>query len=165
MPSRSKLWILAAGATLFAGFAQAGSVTLVDQSYTVGAPGAVSVNTLQISAPTTLDVTLSSIPWPQALASVNFELTTGTGQVIGTMSGFGTDVIVLPSAGTFYALAFAVPQPATASALGFGSYGLKIDAATVAAVSLPSTLALLCGALLLIGMLARRPRALTPALR
>ena len=73
MPARSTLWILAIGASLLAGEVQAGSVTLVDQSYTVGAPGAVSVNALQIASPTTLNVTLSSIPWPQALASISFE--------------------------------------------------------------------------------------------
>ena len=151
------LWnslLLGAGALLACGgSAWAGSVDLVETSYTVSNQGAVNVNSFNLSAAGALTVTMTDLPWPASLQNVSFLLTSSTGTTIGQGSGFGTETFQISGPGTVYALTFGQAAPLPGLSYGFGSYGLS---ATFQPVPLPPAAALLLSGLGLLGLIYRR---------
>ncbi|HUK36121.1 MAG TPA: hypothetical protein VLV86_19525, partial [Vicinamibacterales bacterium] len=112
-------------AALLAGTVAQGA-PLVSASYTVGTSGAEAINSFATAGSESVTVTLSDVPWPSPAGnlSIKFEVVDGAGTIFGTMNGFGTDVLQLPTAGTYYALSFATAQAGTG--LGFGTYALNV---------------------------------------
>lgn len=138
--------------------ALATTIELVTNSYTVTTQGALSSNTLQITGPGTLTVTMTDLDWPTPLApnTESFSLNNSAGTTVGSFANGGTETFDITQAGTFYALAYAQAQALPGLSVGYGTYGLQIG--FTPSVVLPPSAALLASALLMIGGTAWRRR-------
>jgi hypothetical protein len=95
-----------------------------------------------ITTPGTLTVTLSQIPWLDALSNLTCFLTTSSG-VVGNWTGTGTEQWAVGT-GTIFAHWFGQADGKT----GIGVFGLKIEfQPSVAAVALPPSLLLMLSGL------------------
>jgi hypothetical protein len=167
---RTYRWGLLVLATLLAGAgvepARAASVTEVNTSYTVGVQGHLYIDSFSVAGPGTVTVTLSELKWPtDNLANVSFELTSGSNQVVGLLSGSNTQTFSLSTAGTYYALSYGQALPASGSLLPFATYGINISYApsTVPSpVPLPPSAALLVSGLLGLLLTANGGRSRVP---
>jgi hypothetical protein len=155
IPSLLAAAILAAGA---ATPAAATTIELVTNTYTVTTQGSLSSNTLEISGPGTLTVSMTDLNWPTPLVtdSMSFSLNNSAGATVGSFTKGGTETFDITQAGTFYALAYAQAQPLPGLSIGYGSYGLQVG--YTPDVALPPSAALLASALLMIGGSAWRRR-------
>jgi hypothetical protein len=115
-----------------------------------------SVQSFNVTAPGSLTMTLSSIPWLDTVSDLTGFLTTASG-MIGTTIGAGSETIDV-GAGTYYAHWFGDAQ----GAYNLGVVGLKISfQPSVAPVPLPASFVLLLSGLgLLFGW---QRRAIVPA--
>jgi len=138
--------------------AEAGSIDLLDTSYTVSTQGAVAVNTFNLSEAGTLTLTLTDLKWPSALQDASFLLTTASGTVLGRGTGFGSESFQIGAAGTIYAVTFGQAAPIRGLTIGYGSYGVS---ANFQPVPLPAPMALLPAGLMWLWFAARR-RPLRP---
>jgi hypothetical protein len=102
------------------------------------------VQALDITAPGTLTVTLSNIPWLDTVTDLNLFLTSTSG-VIGTPNGPGTETFSV-GPGTLYAHWFGQAQ----GPFDVGVVGVKIDfqPSAIAPVPLPDSVILLLSGLL-----------------
>jgi len=133
--------------------AGAATVTEVAQSYTVGTSGATATNGFSVATPGNLDISLTDLLWPQALANLSFELTNSQGKVLGTISGAGTLDVALAASGTYFALSYG--QASATGPLPYGSYGVSVQY-TPTVVPLPASAVLLASAMGLVAALHRR---------
>jgi hypothetical protein len=152
-------WAAVGGLALIAGAsgAQASTIEMVENAYTVSTQGAVSINSLDLASAGTLTVTMTDLAWPRPLADTSFQLSSPTGLTLGSSTGFGTETYQITGPETVYALAFGQAAPLPGLAIGFGTYGLSINFEP-ASVPLPAAAGLLVSGLGLLGVAYRRRR-------
>jgi hypothetical protein len=110
-----------------------------------------SVQSFNVTAPGTLTVTLSNIPWLDTVANLSGFLSSASGPV-GTSFGAGTESVNV-AAGTYYAHWFGDAQ----GAYNLGVVGLEITFQPGTVVSLPTSfLLMLSGLGILFGWQSRR---------
>jgi hypothetical protein len=110
-----------------------------------------SVQSFNVTAPGTLTVTLSNIPWLDTVANLSGFLSSASGPV-GTSFGAGTESVNV-AAGTYYAHWFGDAQ----GAYNLGVVGLEITFQPGTVVSLPTSFVLMLSGLgLLFGWQSRR---------
>ena len=102
-------------------------------------------DTFNLTAPGILTVTLSNVPWPQKLASLNFLLSSDNGTLGPEMSA-GTYSFNIVASGNIFAQWFGTAQ----GPLNAGVYSLKIDFQPGTPVPLPTSAVLLLSALALL---------------
>ena len=142
--------------------ARASTITEISASYTVGTAGATEIESFTVAGPGTAEVTLTDLLWPQALASLSFELTNAAGQVVGTLSGAGSATFDLAAGGTYFALSYGQASSGPSAACPFGTYGVSIAYTPPTPVPLPAGLVLLASGLGLLLVLGRGVRAVAP---
>ena len=113
------------------------------------------VDTFNITAPGTLTVSLSNVPWLDTISDLSFFLSSATGTV-GTTMNAGSESMKI-GAGTFYAHWFGDAN----GPFQLGVYSLQISfQPDVSAVPLPASLILMLSGLpLMLGWRRRRPVA------
>jgi hypothetical protein len=113
--------------------------------------------TLNLSGPGVLTVTLSNISWPESLSSLNFVLSTAAGPIAPSM-GAGTESFQVDG-GRLFALWFGQAAEGPQDPQDLGLYGLKIvfqPYAPPPPVPLPATGFLLLAGLALLAWRLRR---------
>jgi hypothetical protein len=120
-----------------------------------------SVQSFNVTAPGTLTMTLSNIPWLDVVSNLSGFLSTATAQIGNTITGAGTESFDL-GAGTYYAHWFGDAQ----GTYNLGVVGLKITFQPGAVpVSIPTSfLLMLSGLGILFGWQSRRAPASAPGL-
>ena len=139
-------WVLPSG------FAQASTVMYEGLGFMQGTQ--TFTDSMQLTSPGTLTVTLSNMAWPEPLASLNLVLSSASGMLGHEMMGDGTETFDVES-GNVLAQWFGTAQ----GPLNAGVYGIKIEfqhGATT--VPLPTSIALLLSGLGLLAWQRRSPR-------
>jgi hypothetical protein len=144
--------------------ASAAAVSLLDASYTVGSLTGPQTTSFQVSGAGTMDITVTDIPWPQALAGISVELTNAQGKDLGRLDQFGSQSFSILGPGTYYLFAYASVNRLPGSSYGFGSYGLDVSFTASAPppppVPLPQAALLLLSGLALLAAIRREPTAI-----
>jgi hypothetical protein len=142
--------ILSAGVALLAVMAGAGSadasqVLYAGSGFLIGQQS--FVQSFNIPGPGTLTVTLSNVPWPEQLASLDMVLGTANG-LLGPEMGAGTETFDVTS-GRYFLQWFGTAQ----GPLDAGVYSMDIvfQPSGVTPVPLPASIALLASGLILLG--------------
>jgi hypothetical protein len=145
-------WALPAGA--------ARADTLLYDGLSVISGQQSSVQSFNVTTPGLLTMTLSSIPWLDAVSNLSGFLTSASG-LIGTTIGAGTESVSV-GAGTYYAHWFGTAQ----GDYNLGVVGMKITFQPGAVpVSLPTSFVLMLSGLgILFGWQSRRTPASAPGL-
>ena len=143
---------------LVATVAQASTVLIADTTLVSGSETAIL--SFEAPGPGTVSVQLTNLDWPQALSSLSFMATTAN-QVLSSWSGASSSSFQVTGSGTYFADVTAV----AGGSLDLGAYSLSLTFTPAAApVPLPSSGALLLGALAaIIGLIRRRRGPLTRA--
>jgi hypothetical protein len=102
-------------------------------------------DSLKVSGPGTLIVTLTNEAWPQPLASLNLEMSTPQG-LLGAEMGPGTDYFQVAGAGSVFAQWFGTAQ----GPLDAGVFGVKIVFSPTSVVPLPASILLFLSGLALL---------------
>jgi hypothetical protein len=127
------------------GSADAAQVLYAGSGFMVGQQS--FVQSFDVSGPGTLTVTLTNVPWPEQLASLNMVLGT-TGGLLGPEMGAGTQTFDV-TGGRFFAQWFGTAQ----GPLDAGVYSMEIvfQPNGVMPVPLPASIVLLASGLALLG--------------
>jgi hypothetical protein len=130
--------------------ARAGTVLYDSASIIAGQGGATQ--SLDLSAPGTLTITITNIPWLDVVADLTCFLSTTTGVVGNKMYAAGSESVSV-GPGTYYANWFGDAQ----GMYNEGVVGVKIQFQPASTVSLPASLVLLLSGLgMLFGWQSRR---------
>ncbi len=137
---------------LSAGFAQASTVMYEGLGFMQGTQ--TFTDSMQLTSPGTLTVTLSNMAWPEPLASLNLVLSSASGMLGHEMMGDGTETFDVES-GNVLAQWFGTAQ----GPLNAGVYGIKIEfqPSNGTTVPLPTSIALLLSGLGLLAWQRRNP--------
>jgi hypothetical protein len=142
-------WALGAGA--------ARADTLLYDGISVISGAQSQMQSFNITTPGLLTLTLSTIPWLDAVSNLSGFLTSASG-LIGTTIGAGTESVNV-GAGTYYAHWFGTAQ----GDYNLGVVGMKISFQPAVPVSLPTSFVLMLSGLgILFGWQNRRTPALVP---
>jgi hypothetical protein len=143
-------WALPAGA--------ARADTLLYDGISVISGTQSQVQSFNVAAPGLLTMTLSSIPWLDAVSNLSGFLTSASGLIGTNITGAGTESVNV-GAGTYYAHWFGTAQ----GDYNLGVVGMKITFQPNAVVSLPTSFVLMLSGLgVLFGWQSRKSPALVP---
>jgi hypothetical protein len=117
-------FLLHIGLLTVAGFfaTHARAETLVQKNVMVSLPTTPQIESLNITSPGTLTVTLGDLGWPKMLSSLSFAVTNAT-SVLAQMTGVGSLVYDVTSPGAFFAAVYAQPD----ASVGTGLYHINVD--------------------------------------
>jgi hypothetical protein len=150
LKSLAALTLLLIGWIMSPSAARADTVLYDGTGFVVGTQS--FVQSFNLSTPGTLTVTLTNVAWPEELASLNMLMTSSNG-AMGSEMGAGTSSFNV-KAGDVFAQWFGTAQ----GPLDAGVFSMKIDFSPsgVAAVPLPTSIALLVSGLALLAWQRRQ---------